>query len=165
MSVPVWTLCRLCLQHVDGIIPKILFGLRSWFFDVRYKPIPRDTFAYYLDIWKRKILPNLHYRYDYWDCDDFAEFFASWMKLMTGTNGVGMSIGVVKTPQGVYRHAWNGALVMKDNIELVFVEPQTGDIVFMNTPLVPSAGVKTLGRTIIANGKDEWKYKLRAVIW
>jgi len=151
-------------QRVKGFWNRLFFVQRSWFVDEYYHPVPGSVFSDYRDLWRRNILPKLRYRYEIWDCDDFAEYFASWMKLATKTNGIGIAIGYVKTPQGKFGHAWNIALVKyKDEVEIVEVEPQLGSIVGISSRRPVSGEVVAARRNIVRT--DTSTYELLAVIW
>lgn len=131
------------LSRVDGFFSKLLFGIRSWFFDEEYYSIDSSTFNKLLERW-RNILKNLHYVADKWDCDDYAEYFASVMKLWSKTNGCGMALGILCEGDTCGGHAWNICLVGNEVIE---VEPQVGQLV---TELEKTYNIK---------------YKLKAVLW
>ena len=136
--VEVDTLYDMVFEYVKGFWSKLFFNIKSWFFDTQYYPIPYDTFKQLLEEYK-KALSGLSYKYEVFDCDDFAEFFAVWVKLRTNTNGCGIALGVYNG----YGHAWNVCLVSyNDKPKIVFVEPQSGE-------------------EISVNGN----YKLKAVIW
>ena len=130
-------------NRVDGLFSKLLFGIRSWFFDEEYYSIDSSMFNKLLERW-RNILKNLHYVVDKWDCDDYAEYFASVMKSWSKTNGCGVATGILCEGKICERHAWGICLV---DGEIVEVEPQLGKPV---TELEKTYNIK---------------YKLKAVIW
>ena len=136
--VEVDTLYDMVYKYVKGFWSKLFFNRKSWFFDTLYYPIEYNTFKQLLEEYK-KPLSGLSYKYEVFDCDDFAEFFAVWMKLRTGTNGCGVALGTYNGGG----HAWNVCLVNDGKAnKVVFVEPQSGE-------------------EISVNGN----YKLKAVIW
>jgi len=162
--IPFWKLAEMVASLVDGWWNRLLFGLRSWFMDEYYYPIDLDQFCNILQVWREKILPKLKYRYDTWDCDDFAEYFASWAKLMTKTNAIGMGIGILDLGYAKGWHAWNLVLLRDGkHVYVDMVEPQLGTFV----PKPPakhtlSDWIRTgRGRTV----KGEAVYKLRYAIW
>ncbi len=127
--IPVYQLVQLCSRYVKGWLRKLVFYIKSCFFDTRYKCITIDELEQLLKIWRENILPKLRYQLDFWDCDDFAMYFASWLKLKTKTNCGGMVIGVLNG----FGHAWTPVLVKNyDDVDVMFVEPQLGRIVEVN---------------------------------
>ena len=126
------------VKYVSGLLGRIFFSFRSWFFDELYYPIDYSQFKQLLEEYK-KPLSGLSYKYEVFDCDDFAEFFAVWIKLRTNTNGCGIALGVYNG----YGHAWNVCLVNDGGVnKVVFVEPQAGS-------------------EVVVDGN----YELRAVVW
>jgi len=124
------SLSAMIFKFVKGIIAKLLFYLRSWFFDVRYKAIPRSELDNLLAVWKRSVLPSLKYISDLFDCDDYAEYMAVWLKMKTKTNGAGVALGSVEKGWASYGHAWVVAVVKDGSkIAIEFIEPQTGEYV------------------------------------
>jgi len=166
MSVPAPVVAYEVSRLVDGIVDKLLFALRSWFFDSAYVPVTTDAFNDVLERWRRNILPRLRYRYEIFDCDDFARYFASWAGLKTGTNAFGIAIGIVETPSGSYGHAWNVVLVGSSGgqILVTMVEPQLGAVIPVATKVldVREPIVVRRRRSI---GNATVRYRLKAVVW
>jgi len=138
------------------IFRRILFMMRSWFFDVEYRSVPRQWIEEFLEYWKKNILPNLHYEAEFFDCDDFARWFIFKLreyihnKYSIWYNGNGETLGVVyHNGELLGGHAW--VLVVDDTEEEIgridFVEPQIGE--FLDDNL---------------NSSDGWHYEIQAVI-
>ena len=146
-------------QQYSGIwkwIMRILFWLRSWFFDLEYKGIPKDKIEELLDYWKTYILPVLHYEIDVFDCDDYAMEFVAFVKKKLAldhgikVNGVGIAIGTVCLSDGTCgKHAWNLAIIDND---IKFIEPQLGEILEWDS------------NEKVFKASDKIKYWLEAVI-
>jgi len=129
---------------VKGWINKLLFFLRSWFFDVEYEPFDENELKGYLNEWIEKELPKLAYTKERFDCDDFAGYFKYWLIKRSGKNGVGRAIGKVYCDgEFIGYHAWN--LVILTSGVVVYVEPQTGDMFY--------------GETLY-----NWRYELQSVL-
>ena len=129
------------------IVRRILFVIRSQLYDLEYNTIPEWLLKKALQEWKSKVLDNLHYVGESFDCDDFARHFMVWLKDWVCGNGiicsfapeneqikqfnaVGMAIGLLfKDGQILGGHAWNIVLITNSNgeAELVYVEPQIGE--------------------------------------
>jgi len=133
----------LLYARVKGVLNKILFSIRSWFFDVEYVPFTKEEIRKYLKEWVEKELPKLVYTSERFDCDDFAGYFKYWLIRKSGKNGVGRAIGkVYYDSEFLGYHAWN-FVVLEDGV-VAYIEPQTGDLFYTNT----------LGK---------WRYELVAV--
>jgi len=129
---------------VKGWINKLLFFLRSWFFDVEYEPFDENELKEYLKEWVEKELPKLAYAKEKFDCDDFAGYFKYWLIKKSGKNGVGRAIGKVYCDgEFVGYHAWN--LVVLTSGAIAYIESQTGDMFY--------------GETLY-----NWRYELQAVL-
>lgn len=158
-------LAAMCEDQVDGFWAKLLFGIRSGFFDAWYYPVEEDEMDNLLYAWRTNVLPRLHYVVDKWDCDDFSEYFASLIKLWSKTNCCGMAIGVVETSKGEFGHAWNICLVQHGNTyNLAWIEPQLGIFI------PPSRTITITEKPITVRGRhsvvrETIRYRLLAVIW
>ena len=163
--IHVTQLAAMVSKRVEGWLNKLLFGFRSWFFDEWYYPIKITDLYRHLEVWRSVVLPNLKYRYDVWDCDDFAEFFASWFKLRTKTNCAGMALGKVVTEAGTFGHAWNIVLVrVGHGVELREIEPQLGTVIGEGTRRAMSSGIIVTKKRTAVNTKEP-RYRLFAAIW
>ena len=138
------------LMRAWGLKGKIMHILKSWLMDVEYKVIPYDELVelvYEFIHWLHE--KNLHYIKEYFDCDDFATAFKSFMAV-NGYN-VGVAIGELHHHEYGFLgyHAWNIAVTdYMGQEKLVFIEPQTGDIFFTNISRI-----------------DKFIYRLLVVIW
>jgi len=128
------------------IIASLLFNFRSWLFDLFYKTFNRETLNIAVQYFKDYIEShNLHYEFDYFDCDDFALLFKALTTARFNTNAVGIALGLVyKDNELLGGHAWNIVLL---NNELYYFEPQTLELFDGDT------------------SSDGFKYELQAVIW
>jgi len=128
------------------LVSALLFNLRSWLFDLFYKSFNRETLNIAVQYFKDYIEShNLHYEFDYFDCDDFALLFKALTSAKMNTNAVGIALGLVyKDKQLLGGHAWN--IVLLDN-ELYYFEPQTLELFNGDT------------------STDGFNYELQAVIW
>lgn len=137
------------------IFRRLMFFMRSWFFDVMYYSVNVDDLIDALSYWRKYVLENIEYLPEVFDCDDFATYFKvwlqSWIYASKGirVNGVGIALGVVyKDGRLLGGHAWNIVLVDNGGRQYVlFVEPQLGEIITSNNI-----------------SSDGWKYELQAVI-
>jgi|GEM_PF-5363682 len=130
------------------LIRLVLFGIRSQFFDVRYKTITIYELEQALnEFWEWLEEHEKDYQNEFFDCDDFALAFKVFMSMRYNTNAVGVAIGIVKDENGniLGGHAWNIAVLT--NKTIVFIEPQTKEVFIEN-------------RT-----RDGWKYELISVLW
>ena len=156
-------LADICWRKVPWLIPKILFLVKSLFLDVHYLSVREDELHSLLKAWRQNILPKLRYRYDYWDCDDYARYFVAWFNLVSKTNAGGETYGVVKVRRmngamrrwESYGHSWVGVLVdFGYDVDVVFVEPQLGEIVETEREFEPEYPIKLAkGHTIGATMK------------
>jgi len=148
-------------QYDDSLLSKFLwvfrrlmFFLRSWFFDITYYGISLGELEEALEAWKREVLDHLQYVSEVFDCDDFAVYFKSWLQKYIRErydkliNGVGIALGMVyKDYQLLGGHAWNIVVIEEPGIKsIAFIEPQTAEII---------TGSKT---------EDGFEYMLQAVI-
>ena len=129
------------------VVRVLLFNVRSWFFDLKYKSIGftelREALQRYASMLEES---QLEYTSDYFDCDDYALTFKSFVTKHYRTNAVGIALGLLRKGGEVLGgHAWNIAL-MSDG-DLVFVEPQTREIIYGNV------------------SSDGYEYELQAVVW
>jgi len=130
------------------LIRMILFGVRSQFFDMRYKTATISELHRMLDdYWKWLEEHEKQYLNEFFDCDDFALTFKAFTTMKYNTNAIGMAIGIVRDKQGnlLGGHAWNIAILPTKTI--VFIEPQTKEVFMGNET------------------QDGWKYELICVIW
>jgi len=129
------------------LIRAILFNIRSWFFDLFYFPLSKKQLSKLLDDFKRYLEEYcLHYENELFDCDDFALAFKHFATVHFKTNAVGVALGMLKKDGKVLGgHAWNVVLLGNGNI--VYVEPQTCEIIYGNVSL------------------DGFEYELQAVVW
>jgi len=126
----------------------IMFFFRSWFFDLKYKTISLSELEQILREYDQYLKRyKLEYEIDYFDCDDYAVTFKAFATRRTKANSVGIAIGIVSKPdEGILGgHAWN--IVILDNGNIVFVEPQTREWFEPNV------------------SSDGFIYELQAVIW
>jgi len=126
----------------------VLFGIRSQFFDMKYKTITITELKQALDeFWEWLEEHDKSYLKEYFDCDDFALAFKVFMTMKYNTNAVGVAIGIVKDENGniLGGHAWNIAVL--SNKSIVFIEPQTKEIFIENQT------------------SDGWIYELMSVLW
>lgn len=100
----------------------------SWIFDYYYFVPLKSELDEFLSKWREDTLPNLAYKIDLFDCDDFAELFAVEAKKQLNTNSVGIALGLLEAYGAYTWHAWNVAIV-NDNGDLkaVCIEPQLGE--------------------------------------
>jgi len=143
------------VNKVLWIIRRVLFFMRSWFFDLEYISVDKGVLDEFLEYWRKEILPKLHAVPEVFDCDDFARYFVfklrEYVKEKYGVdyNGNGEAIGNVYSGGSLLGgHAWVIALV--DTVDevgkVVFVEPQLGEYL------------------VNMESSDGWKYELQAVI-
>jgi len=139
--------CSTASNKIRGAIRALLFTMRSWFFDVRYKSISYSDLRKTLDEYAKWLDENqIEYISEYFDCDDYALTFKSFVTAKMKVNAVGIALGMLKKDNVVLGgHAWNICLL--DTGELVFVEPQTREIMIGN------------------ESPDGFVYELQAVIW
>jgi len=125
----------------------LLFTVRSWFFDVKYLSVSMEKLQEILNEYAKWLEETgLEYTSDYWDCDDYSISFKSFFTSKAKANSVGIALGMVcKDGKPLGGHAWNIALL--DNGNLVFIEPQTREIMTGNI------------------SSDGYVYELQAVIW
>jgi len=102
----------------------------SWWFDTYYRVFRVDNFKYVLDGWRR-VLNLVQYSPEYFDCDDFADLFKSYMSL-SYYNCVGLVVGELynKNMEFLGYHAWN-LIVFVNQVNYIKVfefEPQIGEI-------------------------------------
>ena len=130
------------------ILSLILLHLRWWPFDLHYKTFSRASFNVAVKYFKDFIEShNLHYEYEFFDCEDFALLFKAITAAKLNTNAVGIAIGLLrKDGKLLGGHAWN--IVLIDN-ELYYFEPQTYELFDVKT----------------ATTSDGFKYELQGVIW
>ena len=126
--VHVSKVAELVLSEITGFWDRLLFGVRSWFRDEYYVPIGLDELHDWLKIWKLQELPKLAYTSETFDCDDFGAYFKAWLTLKSHKNCVGEAIGEIIFPEGRALHEWNIVLVKHGSLEIVFVEPQIGQV-------------------------------------
>lgn len=156
-NVDVITLMKLCYNEVKGdgrlstILNKMLFGVKSIFFDIMYKTLNDTDIIKLLDDYRRVIEENkLSYEFEYFDCDDFALLFKAFASMKYRTNGVGLAIGLVKLPDGsIGGHAWN--IAVRSDLTIVHIEPQTCEVL-----------KRVNGRVI---SEDGFEYMLQYVIY
>jgi hypothetical protein len=115
------------MEHIDGIIKKLLFFIRSWFYDGTYVTISEDKLKKLVNDYITFILESrLKYIEDVFDCDDFAEMLKCFSKLENG-NSIGVAIGsLYYGDKYIGEHAWNIAIL--DDKKIKCIEPQTGEI-------------------------------------
>jgi len=136
------------------IVMRILFTLRSWFYDMVYHGVKSDLFVRLLEEWRRDVLPRLHYEVDTFDCDDYAMYFSTWAKMRAReegvkANGFGVAIGTVCVQDSCGGHAWSIAIV---DDHIVFIEPQLAEILIFDR------------NEKVFKASDKAKYWLQAVI-
>jgi len=125
------------LSKILWVFRRLLFFMRSWFFDIFYYSIKLEDLEDALEDWKTQVLDDISYLPEVFDCDDFAQLFKIWLmqwaknNLNQHINGVGLALGVVsKEGRILGGHAWNIVLVSTDEgMKLVYVEPQLGEII------------------------------------
>jgi len=130
------------------LVSTLLFNLRSWLFDLYYKSFNNETLSIAIQYFRDYIEShNLHYEFDFFDCDDFALLFKALTSARMNTNAVGIALGLIyKDNQLLGGHAWNIILL---NGELWYFEPQTLELFTVEN----------------AVSSDGFKYELQAVIW
>ena len=133
---------------IKKLLAVLLLNLRWWPFDVFYKTFNKDTFNAAVDYFKDYVEShNLHYEFDFFDCEDFALLFKAIIAAKMNTNAIGIAIGLVyKGGKLLGGHAWNIVLI---NDELYYFEPQTYELFDTKT----------------ATTSDGFKYELQGVIW
>lgn len=142
-------LTYMVLRKVRSVLDAILFLVKSLFRDMYYKPIDMLVLREYLKMWINGELVKLEYAPDVFDCDDYACYFKAWLTLKSGKNCVGEAIGEIVLPTGEKGlHEWNVVLVRNggNRVEVMFVEPQTGELFEKETC-------------------ENIKYKLKWVLW
>jgi len=91
----------------------------------------------FISKWVRDYLPLMHYKYDVFDCDDFSmEFKVKAQDFFEYKyNGFGFAWGLLCFDNYCGGHAWNIVLLsdygygrQEYGFGIVFVEPQTGEI-------------------------------------
>ena len=127
------------------IVRLILFFLRSWFFDLEYKEFTMQEFQEVVNKFRQWCEEKqLHYKYEYFDCDDFAMEFKSFCAREFNHNGVIIALGMVsKDGRVLGGHAWNIVIIEG---RLYYFEPQTFELIDGNT------------------STDGFKYELMAVV-
>jgi hypothetical protein len=145
LSMIVWR------QHgniISKVLNFLLFNFRSWFFDLNYKSFTRREFEtavrHFMDFIESY---NLHYEFEYFDCDDFALLFKALTSAKLNSNAVGLALGLLYRDDVMLGgHAWNVVLI---NDELYYFEPQTYELFDVRS----------------ATTLDGFRYELQAVIW
>lgn len=132
---------------IHKLIRTILFGIRSWFFDINYKELTKEQLFNLLKDFKKYLEQyGLHYENEYFDCDDFAVALKNFAVVNYKTNGVGIALGILKKDGEVLGgHAWNIAIL--DNGDIVYIEPQTCEHFYSN------------------KSPDGFEYELLVVVW
>jgi len=128
------------ISKILWILRRVLFFMRSWFFDLFYYSISIEDLQEALEDWKNEVLDVIEYLPEVFDCDDFAVYFKSWLqswaraKKRKAFNGVGIALGqVYKDGRLLGGHAWNIVLVHSGSrVYIVYVEPQIGEIILGN---------------------------------
>ena len=143
LSKIVWNQYR---NPFKKLIATLMFNFRSWLFDLFYKSFDYEELGKAIQIFRDYIEShNLHYEFDYFDCDDFALLFKALTSAKLNSNAVGIALGLVcKDNELLGGHAWNIVLL---NNELWYFEPQTLELFFGNL------------------SSDGFKYELLAVLW
>jgi len=133
---------------VKKILMALLFNLRSWLFDAYYKSFYDDTLNAAIQLFNEYLEShNLHYEFDYFDCDDFALLFKALVASKMNSNAAGIALGLIrKGDELLGGHAWNIILL---NNKLYYFEPQTCELFDVKT----------------ATTSDGFKYELQGVIW
>ena len=65
--IPALNLYNMVVKYVSGLLSRIFFSFRSWFFDELYYPIDYSQFKQLLEEYK-KALSGLSYKYEVFDC-------------------------------------------------------------------------------------------------
>ena len=128
-------------HSIEKIWKAVNFTSNQFITDEYYDPFMQSQLNEYLDNWNRNELPNLHYVYDVYDCDDFSFEFDIGMKRYFRSkyniikNGVGFAWGLLCYGNSCGGHAWNIVLLGDGGYGLdrygfgvVFIEPQTGEV-------------------------------------
>ena len=133
-------------SKLDYLMAYFVFDKKSTFYDTYYVTIPESTLRQGLETWRKEILPQMKYKRNIFDCDDFASYFRIFLKSYAnadgfvrftarwptpGANAIGIAIGqLIDLPTGSRSmHAWN-IIVVNDttyNPYIVMVEPQLGE--------------------------------------
>jgi len=114
------------LRYVKGWWAKLLFGIRSHFYDLKYYPCMEDQLETFLKYWRREVLPELAYTPERFDCEDFAFLFKALLVKHTGANCAFLAGGgVYENGELLGLHGYNCVLLPN---RIVFVEPQIGEI-------------------------------------
>lgn len=128
------------------IIRALLFSLRSHLFDMWYKTITLTNLMRLIDEYMSWLSENkVVFESEFFDCDDFAITFKTYVSIMEKSNAVGIALGMIKKDDICVPHAWNIAILSTK--EVVFIEPQTGEIMFDCT------------------STDGFRYELMSVVW
>lgn len=145
VKIDVGVVVSLYAEKVKGFWHKVLYYCKSMFFDQYYVPIGKGKLEEIVKEW-RKILENLHYVSEVFDCDDYASYFKAWATANYNVNAFAICLGEVRFLDVKGYHAWNGVLV-NDNgkVKVIYFEPQLGEFFEKETT-------------------DKWEYKLWMVI-
>jgi len=143
------------LNKILWIFRRVIFLMRSWFFDIQYYSISLEELQEALQKWKEYVLDNIQYLPEIFDCDDFAMYFKTWLQsyvmqeMDKPFNGVGVVLGaVLKDGQLLGGHAWNIVLVDVGGVTtIVFVEPQLGEL--LSTTMRSSDGYEYVLQAVI----------------
>jgi len=133
---------------VRKAVNTLLFNFRSWFFDLNYESFTRQSFdvavKYFADFVESH---NLHYEFEFFDCDDFALLFKALTSAKLNINAVGLALGELYEDETLLGgHAWNVVLI---DDELYYFEPQTYELFDVEH----------------ATTTDGFRYVLQGVIW
>jgi|GEM_PF-6056119 len=135
---------------------RVLFMVRSWFFDLEYYTVKKEWLDEFLEYWRNNILQNLHGQPEVFDCDDFSRWFIFKLreyihnKYGVWYNANGEALGILyKDYQILGGHAWVVVVVdtSDEPAKVMFIEPQIGE--YLNDDMTTS---------------DGYMYKLQAVI-
>jgi len=114
------------LRYVKGWWAKLLFGIRSHFYDLKYYPCTEDQLETFLKYWRREVLPELAYTPERFDCEDFAFLFKALLVKHTGANCGFFSGGAIFEDDSYLGN--HGYICVLLPSRVVFVEPQIGEI-------------------------------------
>ena len=143
------------LSKILWVLRRIMFFMRSWFFDLQYYSIKLEDLKEALNTWREYVLDNIQYFPEVFDCDDFAIYFKVWLQSYMHEekhkpfNGIGIALGnVFKDGELLGGHAWNIVLADIAGVNcILFVEPQLGELL-----------------SITMRSSDGYEYVLQAVI-
>jgi len=102
------------------------FKDRVFITDLEYVELSMEALRGFLTFWRRYVLPNLMYRSEVFDCDDFSIYLKAkaYEYFDFQVNSFGLAYGWLCYGNDCGYHMWNVAVT---DVGVVFVEPQLGE--------------------------------------